>query len=83
MPSSWQRGGYDRNVTDPATLRTMIDYIHQNPVRRGLVQRATDWPWPSARFCEGALDVPIRMDPLPVMDAWAALGTLVGVGCVP
>jgi putative transposase len=31
----WQRGGgYDRNVTDTATLQTMIDYIHQNPVRQ-------------------------------------------------
>ena len=31
----WQRGGgYDRNITDPATLRVMIEYIHNNPVRR-------------------------------------------------
>ena len=33
----WQRGGgYDRNITEPATLRSVIDYIHNNPVRRGL-----------------------------------------------
>jgi putative transposase len=39
----WQRGGgYDRNITDPDTLRTMIEYIHHNPVRRGLVSRPTD-----------------------------------------
>jgi putative transposase len=65
----WQRGGgYDRNVTDPATLRTMIEYIHNNPVRRGLVAGATDWPWSSARFYAGWADVPIRMDPLPALD---------------
>jgi len=65
----WQRGGgYDRNVTDPATLRTMITYIHENPVRRGLVKRATDWLWSSAQFYEGMADVPLVMDPLPVMD---------------
>jgi putative transposase len=65
----WQRGGgYDRNVTDPATLRTMIEYVHQNPVRRGLVERATDWTWSSARFYDGLGDVPIAMDPLPVLD---------------
>ena len=30
----WQRGGgYDCNITDPATLRTMIEYVHANPVR--------------------------------------------------
>jgi putative transposase len=66
----WQRGGgYDRNVTDPATLATMIEYIHNNPVRRGLVERAADWPWSSARFYEGREDVPVRMDPLPRLDA--------------
>jgi putative transposase len=64
----WQRGGgYDRNVTDPATLRTMIEYVHANPVRRGLVSRATDWPWSSARFYEG-MPGSLRMDPLPVLD---------------
>jgi putative transposase len=64
----WQRGGgYDRNVTDPETLRTMIEYIHNNPVRRGLVSCAADWPWSSARFYEGAGDVPLAMDPLPVL----------------
>jgi putative transposase len=62
----WQRGGgYDRNITDPATLMTMIDYIHQNPVRRGLVSYATDWLWSSARYYEGMPDVLLRMDPLP------------------
>jgi putative transposase len=65
----WQRGGgYDRNVTGLETLRTMIEYIHNNPVRRGLVERPTDWPWSSARFYEGIQDVPVRMDPLPALD---------------
>jgi putative transposase len=62
----WQRGGgYDRNVIDARTLFSMIEYIHNNPVRRGLVEDATDWIWSSARFYAGARDVPIRMDPLP------------------
>jgi putative transposase len=65
----WQRGGgYDRNVTDPLALRNMIDYIHMNPVRRGLVARPTDWPWSSARFYAGENDVLLPMDPLPVLD---------------
>jgi putative transposase len=65
----WLRGGgYDRNVTDPATLLHMINYIHNNPVRRGLVAQAADWPWSSARFYEGVMDVPMKMDPLPVLD---------------
>src|SRR5260370_11675697 len=40
----WQRGGgYDRNVTEPATLVHMVEYIHTNPVRPGLVQKAIAW----------------------------------------
>ena len=44
-------------------LRTMIDYIHNNPFRRGLVDHPTDWPWSSARFYAGEKDVPLVMDP--------------------
>ncbi len=62
----WQRGGgYDRNVIEPVTLLQMIEYIHNNPVRRGLVEKATDWVWSSARFYAGMRPVPIAMDPLP------------------
>ena len=46
-------GGYDRNITEPRTLGTMIDYLHLNPVRRGLVARAADWTWSSAGWFEG------------------------------
>jgi putative transposase len=62
----WQRGGgYDRNVIEPGTLWQMIEYIHNNPVRRGLVNVATEWVWSSARFYAGIRPVPIEMDPLP------------------
>jgi putative transposase len=45
----WQSGGgYDRNIDNPRTLLSEIDYIHLNPVRRGLVQRAVEWKWSSA-----------------------------------
>ena len=47
----WQEGpGYDRNLDQPATVLAAIDYFHLNPVRRGLVERAVDWPWSSARW---------------------------------
>jgi putative transposase len=65
----WQRGGgYDRNVIEPDTLVAMIDYIHNNPVRRGLVARPTDWVWSSARYYAGHTRVPICMDPMPCLD---------------
>jgi putative transposase len=37
-------------ITSVATLRAAIEYIHANPVRRGLVARAEDWQWSSARW---------------------------------
>ncbi len=59
----WQPGGgFDHNVFREKTVPTVIDYIHANPVRRGLVAHPTDWPWSSARFWEGWSDVPLRMD---------------------
>src|SRR6185436_17509747 len=33
----WQEGpGYDRNLNTPAVIEAAVDYIHRNPVRRGL-----------------------------------------------
>ena len=62
----WQSGGgFDRNITQPKTLLGMIDYIHLNPVRRGLVTRASDWRWSSARWFEGITDLPMIPDKIP------------------
>ncbi len=38
-------------------LPSSLEYIHNNPVRRGLCQRAVDWEWSSARYY---LDEPPR-----------------------
>jgi putative transposase len=47
----WQEGsGYDRNLQSEASVMAAIEYIHNNPVRRGLCARAVDWYWSSARF---------------------------------
>ncbi len=46
----WQPGGgHDRNLTEPGAIYELVDYIHYNPVRRGLVEKPEDWPWSSAR----------------------------------
>ena len=46
----WQRGGgYDRNLWSPQIIRASIQYIHMNPVRRGLCASPELWPWSSAR----------------------------------
>ena len=47
----WQEGpGYDRNIRTEKVLLSTIDYIHLNPVRRGLTKRAADYRWSSARL---------------------------------
>jgi putative transposase len=46
----WQDGGgYDRNIVFRKTIINVINYIHNNPVRRGLVSRPDDWKWSSAK----------------------------------
>lgn len=45
----------DRNITCGKTLLQMLDYLHNNPVRRGLVLRAADWKWSSAAAFEGGM----------------------------
>ena len=49
----WQEGpGYDRNLSSKKAVLAAIDYIHSNPVRRGLVDRARQWKWSSSRWYE-------------------------------
>lgn len=69
----WQPGGgYDRNVIELSTLHRMIDYIHANPIRRGLVERAEDWAWSSARWYAGTGHIEIEMDRTIPMD-WGGI----------
>jgi len=59
----WQRGGgYDRNLRTVADVYEKIEYVRNNPVRRGLVARAQDWPWSSCRAWETGKDEPIGID---------------------
>lgn len=52
----WQEGpGYDRNLTSKATVLSVIDYIHNNPVRRGLSVTPGQWRWSGWRYYHEAL----------------------------
>jgi REP-associated tyrosine transposase len=46
----WQPKSYVFHVYNERKLREKLDYMHLNPVRAGLVQRAEQWPWSSARW---------------------------------
>ena len=62
----WQPGGgYDRSVIKPETAWAAVAYIHENPVRKGLVARASEWLWSSAAWYEGVGEVLLEMDGIP------------------
>ncbi len=47
----WQQGGgYDRNIFSDEALFKTVEYIHNNPVRLGLVEYPENWNWSSAGF---------------------------------
>jgi putative transposase len=59
----WQRGGgYDRNLRTEHDVREKINYIHANPLRRGLVTDPDDWYWSSYRAWQTGEDVPVPID---------------------
>ena len=45
----WQKRYYDRNIRDYAEFVEKLQYIHRNPVTRGLAGKAEDWKWSSFR----------------------------------
>jgi putative transposase len=58
----WQPRCYDHNCRTPATVREKIEYCHNNPVKRGLVSRPSDWRWSSYGCYHGAENVELEMD---------------------
>jgi putative transposase len=39
-----------RLIEDEESLRAVCDYVLLNPVRAGLCQRASEWPWSATRY---------------------------------
>ena len=46
----WQRRFYPFNVYSEKKRLEKLDYMHNNPVKRGLVKEPGEWPWSSWRF---------------------------------
>jgi putative transposase len=59
----WQKGGgYDRNITSIQILIEAVRYIHNNPVRKGLVEVPCQWQYSSATDWDGTGRGPIPID---------------------
>jgi putative transposase len=60
----WQRRFYDFNVWSEEKRLEKLDYMHGNPVKRGLVKSPADWPWSSWRFYHLNDTSALAMDPV-------------------
>lgn len=49
----WQEGSHAEMVISEAVMREKLDYIHQNPVKRGYVDEPEHWRYSSARNYSG------------------------------
>ncbi|HLX84173.1 MAG TPA: transposase [Terriglobales bacterium] len=47
--SFWEKRYYDRNVRDYREFTLTLQYLHRNPVARGLVVAPEEWKWSSYR----------------------------------
>ena len=66
---------WDKFITDEKSYYARINYIHQNPVRHGLVSSAENYRWSSMRWFEDRAGIPlasavrqIRIDRIKVVD---------------
>jgi putative transposase len=41
----WQRRFWEHTIRDDDDFNRHLDYIHYNPVKHGLVNNVSDWPW--------------------------------------
>jgi putative transposase len=64
LPQFWQRRFHDFNVWSEAKKNKKLNYMHHNPVKRGLVQHPRDWPWSSYSFYARTGKALIGIDPV-------------------
>jgi len=56
----WQESSHPQMIDSRKMLVQKLDYIHQNPVKRGYVDRAEYWRWSSAGSYAG-MESPVQM----------------------
>jgi putative transposase len=64
LPRFWQLRFHDFNVWSRKKKIEKLQYMHFNPVKRGLVSHPRDWPWSSfSYYAEGTAGL-VRIDPV-------------------
>jgi putative transposase len=59
----WQDGFHPQAISSDALFEQKLRYLHENPVRKGLVASAQDWWYSSARNYAGATGCCLEIDP--------------------
>ena len=62
LPGFWQARFHDFNIYSEWKRQEKLNYIHENPVKRGLVSHPRDWTWSSWGFYYGEENVLVCMD---------------------
>lgn len=62
LPQFWQKRFYDFSVYSPAKRHEKLDYMHRNPVTRGLVKDPQDWVWSSYSSYSGRGTALVEID---------------------
>jgi putative transposase len=60
----WQPRFYDFNVHSAKKRMEKLDYMHANPVKRGLVKNPAAWVWSSWSFYAAGKTGLVRIDPV-------------------
>ncbi len=61
----WQFRFHDFNVHSSRKRREKLNYMHANPVNRGLVTSQADWPWSSHLYYQTGIQGPVTITPVP------------------
>jgi putative transposase len=64
LPRLWQPRFYDFNVYSGYKVREKLEYMHANPVKRGLVKNPSAWIWSSYLFYEKGQTGLVTIDPV-------------------
>jgi putative transposase len=59
----WLARYYDFNVYSQRKVGEKLSYMHENPVKRGLVDKAEDWRWSSCRYYQTGEQGRVKISP--------------------
>ncbi|MGI9456598.1 MAG: hypothetical protein ACR2NU_08555 [Aeoliella sp.] len=62
----WQPTRHPVHIESESFYQTKVDYLHENPCRKGLVVRAGDWRFSSAKYwlSDGQLETEVPLNAL-------------------